>query len=107
MVERVGVSAGRAYALAMGTVLDDRQVERYHSDGYLVVEGFVDKNECDELKDAATRIVAGFGPRSARPVFTTSGQDRVSNDEFLASGSGIWCFFEEEAFDDEGRLRTA
>ena len=101
------MSAGRAYALIMGTVLDDRQVERYHSDGYLVVEGFVDKAECDELKDAANRIVADFEPSSARTIFTTSEQERVSNREFLASGSGIWCFFEEEAFDADGQLRTA
>ena len=25
----------------------------------------------------------------------------------MASGSGIWCFFEEEAFDADGRLRTS
>lgn len=91
----------------MGTVLDDRQVERYHSDGYLVVEGFVDKAECDALQDAANRIVAAFQPTSARTIFTTSEQERVSNREFLASGSGIWCFFEEEAFDEKGGLRAA
>lgn len=101
------MSAGRAYALPMGTVLDDRQVERYRNDGYLVVEGFVDRAACDELKNAANQIVADFQPTSARTIFTTSEQERVSNREFLASGSGIWCFFEEEAFDDEGRLRAS
>lgn len=91
----------------MGSVLDDRQIVRYRNDGFLVVEGFVDKSECDELKRAANQIVGDFEPTNERTIFTTSEQERVSNREFLASGSGIWCFFEEEAFDDGGRLRAA
>ncbi|MEP7047033.1 MAG: phytanoyl-CoA dioxygenase family protein [Ilumatobacteraceae bacterium] len=91
----------------MASVLDDRQIEHYQRDGFLVLPGFVDKSDCDELKLAANQIVADFRPSGARTIFTTSEQERVSNGEFLASGSGVWCFFEEEAFDDDGRLRTA
>jgi phytanoyl-CoA hydroxylase len=40
-------------------------------------------------------------------VFTTEQQERVSNSEFLSSGSTTWCFFEEEAFDRTGALRQA
>ena len=98
--KRVGVSSAGAYALAMGSVLDERQIEQYHRDGFLVIEGFVDKASCDELKAAANQIVADFQPSGERTIFTTSEQERVSNGEFLASGSGVWCFFEEEAFDD-------
>ncbi|MEA3184586.1 MAG: phytanoyl-CoA hydroxylase [Ilumatobacteraceae bacterium] len=104
---RVGVRRARAYALAMGSVLDDRQIEQYQHDGFLVLEGFVDTAACDDLKAAANQIVADFQPTGQRTVFTTNEQERASNDEFLASGSAIWCFFEEEAFDDEGALRTA
>lgn len=98
-------SAG-AYALSMGSVLDDLQIEQYQRDGFLVIEGFVDTSACDELKAAANRIVDEFQPSAEHTIFTTTEQQRVSNGEFLASGSGIWCFFEEEAFDAEGRLRT-
>jgi phytanoyl-CoA hydroxylase len=91
----------------MGAVLDDDQVEQYHRDGFLVLEGFVDLDACDELKVAANAIVAGFEPSGERTIFTTTEQQRVSNGEFLASGSDVWCFFEEEAFDSAGRLRTA
>jgi phytanoyl-CoA hydroxylase len=38
-------------------------------------------------------------------VFTTSEQERVSDRYFLSSGSGVWCFFEEEAFGGDGELR--
>ncbi|MEY2580369.1 MAG: phytanoyl-CoA hydroxylase [Ilumatobacteraceae bacterium] len=98
---------GDAYALAMGSVLDDRQIEQYQRDGYLVIEGFTDRNACNELRAAANQIVADFQPSNERTIFTTSEQERVSNGEFLASGSGVWCFFEEAAFDDSGRLRAA
>ncbi|MDP9465082.1 MAG: phytanoyl-CoA dioxygenase family protein [Actinomycetota bacterium] len=91
----------------MGSALDDRQIEQYQRDGFVVIEGFADTEACDELKAAANRIVADFQPSGERTIFTTTEQDRVSNGEFLASGSGIWCFFEEEAFDEEGVLRTA
>jgi phytanoyl-CoA hydroxylase len=96
-----------AYALSMGSVLDDRQIEQYQRDGFLVLEGFTDKRACDELKDAANQIVADFEPTGEQTIFTTTEQERVSNSEFLASGSGVWCFFEEEAFDDAGGLRTS
>jgi phytanoyl-CoA hydroxylase len=72
-----------------------------------VIEGFTDKRACDELKVAANQIVADFQPTGERTVFTTTEQERVSNSEFLSSGSGVWCFFEEEAFDDSGQLRTS
>jgi phytanoyl-CoA hydroxylase len=91
----------------MGSILDDRQIEHYQRDGFLVIEGFTDKVACDELKAAANRIVADFQPTGERTIFTTSEQERVSNGEFLASGSAVWCFFEEEAFDSEGRPRAS
>ena len=91
----------------MGSVLDDDQIEQYHRDGFLVIPGFVDKMACDELRAAANHIVDDFQPSGERTIFTTTEQERVSNGEFLASGSGVWCFFEEEAFDEHGRPRTS
>jgi len=91
----------------MGSVLDDRQIEQYQRDGFLVIDDFVDTRACDELKAAANEIVAQFQPSGERTIFTTTEQERVSNGEFLASGSDIWCFFEEEAFDGNGQLRTS
>ncbi len=37
-------------------------------------------------------------------MFTTNEQERISNGEFLSSGSSTWCFFEEEAFGPDGEL---
>ena len=90
---------------AMTTVLDDEQVERYARDGFLVIEGFAGPDACARLRAAAEAIVDDFEPDDRRTVFTTNEQERVSDGTFLSSGGGIWCFFEEEAFDDHGALR--
>ncbi|MFT3853184.1 MAG: phytanoyl-CoA dioxygenase family protein [Ilumatobacteraceae bacterium] len=79
----------------MGAVLDERQIDQYHRDGFLAVEGFVDVERCTELKAAAERIIDGFVPTGQHTVFTTNEQERISNGEFLSSGSGVWCFYEE------------
>lgn len=91
----------------MGSVLTDGQIEHYHRDGFLVVEGFVDTERCRDLRDAARQIVAEFQPTSRRTVFTTNEQERASDRDFLASGGAVWCFFEEEAFAADGQLRQA
>jgi len=82
-------------------------VDHYHRDGYLVIPDFASAAACTELREAAEAIVDEFVPSAQRTVFTTDEQVRVSNDEFLASGSGIWCFFEQGAFDGDGRLTTS
>ncbi|MEN9507132.1 MAG: hypothetical protein RI958_3058 [Actinomycetota bacterium] len=81
-------------------------VEQYRRDGFLVLADFVDADRCAALRAAAERLVDDFDADSHRTVFTTDEHERVSDERFLASGSGITCFFEEEAFDAEGRLRV-
>lgn len=106
-VARVGRPAATPYAVAMGTRLSDQQIEQYHRDGFLVIEDFVDVDRCRALRVAAEAIVADFRPNERRTVFTTNEQERVSDGDFLSSGGGMWCFFEEEAFDADGELRQA
>ncbi len=90
----------------MGSVLDDQQVATFHRDGYLVVEDFASKESCNSLKAAAEEIVGKFRPPSRPSVFRTDEQTRVSDREFLQSGGGVSCFFEAEAFGEDGKLRT-
>jgi phytanoyl-CoA hydroxylase len=89
----------------MSSVLSDQQVARYAADGYLVVPGFVSSEACASLRQRATEIVDEFQPVDRHTVFTTNEQDRVTDAAFLDSANGMWCFFEEDAFDADGRLR--
>ncbi len=85
-------------------MLTAEQIERFGRDGFLVVPDFVTADACGELRRRAEALVEAWEPGEERTVFTTEAQERVSNREFLASGGASWCFFEEGAFDDDGRL---
>jgi phytanoyl-CoA hydroxylase len=84
------------------------QQDRYQADGYLVLPGFKSADEVAALRQRAQQIVEAFDADSHHAIFSTSDQARRSaGDDFLASAEGIQCFFEEEAFDAQGRLRQA
>ena len=91
----------------MPSVLSSRQVDQYHRDGFLVVPDAASPEACADLRRAALAIVDEFQPSAQHTTFTTDEQQRNSNDEFLDSATGSWCFFEEAAFDDDGELRQA
>jgi phytanoyl-CoA hydroxylase len=85
-------------------MLTSAQLDRYRNDGFLVLEGFAGPESYGALRERAEQIVDEFEPDSHRSIFTTHEQTRVSDDEFLASGGRITCFFEEEAFAPDGSL---
>lgn len=81
--------------------------DAYARDGFLVLEGFAELAACRRLCARAEAIADAFDPGAQRSIFTTREQTRRSDDAFLASASGIHCFFEEDAFDEAGALRQA
>ena len=83
------------------------QLERYDNDGFLVLEGFVSGNECDELRARAEQFVHEFEPADVISIFTTHEQSRVADEYFLTSGDKIRCFFEENAFLPDGSLKQS
>ncbi|HEX6047204.1 MAG TPA: phytanoyl-CoA dioxygenase family protein [Pyrinomonadaceae bacterium] len=89
------------------TGINAEQLERYNSDGFLVLEGFVNANECDELRARAEQFVQEFEPADVISIFTTREQSRVADEYFLTSGDKIRCFFEENAFLPDGSLKQS
>ena len=84
------------------------QQDHYQREGYLVLPAFKTSAELAALRARAGQIVEAFDASAHRTVFSTHDQARRSADAtFLASAEGIECFFEEEAFDADGRLRQA
>ena len=87
-------------------VLDATQVAAWERDGFLVLPDAIDPARCDELIERAGQIVDEFDP-TVVSVFSTQEQTRTSDEYFLASGDSISCFFEADAFDEDGNLRHA
>lgn len=93
-------------ASTLAAMLSNEQIERYEHDGFLVLPGFASPDACAALRQRALEIVDAFEPSSVKTVFTTDEQQRHSNAEFMASGAGTWCFFEEGALAADGSLAT-
>ena len=86
-------------------MLNDEQRASYQRDGYIVLPDFKGAREIAALRARAAQIVDEFDPGQGSSIFTTRNQATATDDYFLRSDNTIRCFFEEEAFDQQGRLR--
>ena len=92
----------------MGRFLNARQCAAWQREGFLVLPGFKRAADLQAVRERAHAIVEAFEPAGQASVFSTRDQSRLAADRaFLDSARGIHCFFEEEAFDEAGRLRQA
>jgi len=92
----------------MGKFLTDQQISSFRSDGFLVVPDFVPAERCLALRERAMQLAKQHVPSPEEAtIFTADGKPQhASDDYFLSSGEQIRCFFEKDAFDEDGRLRN-
>jgi phytanoyl-CoA hydroxylase len=92
----------------MGRYLSDEQVASFRENGFLVLPDFVSQEDCLTLRQRAMELAEQYVPSPDHAtVFTADGKPQHGSDDyFLTSGEAIRCFFEKDAFDDQGRLRN-
>lgn len=88
-------------------MLSDAQKQHYDREGYVVLEDFKSAAEMAAVRERAREIVAAFDPDAGRSIFTTRDQALATDRYFLDSAEQVRCFFEEEAFADDGSLRQS
>ena len=88
----------------LNTMLDADQLARWQSDGCLVLPGFKAAEDLTALRERSRAIVEAFEPGADMAVFSSRDRRRVADAALLASADQVHCFFEEEAFDAQGRL---
>ncbi|TFK74076.1 phytanoyl-CoA dioxygenase [Pluteus cervinus] len=86
--------------------LKQEQIAQFHRDGYLVIPGFFDETETDSLLSRSKQLLDEFDVDShPKTKFTTGDDNHVGDDYFLTSGDKIRYFLEEDALDDQGKLK--
>jgi phytanoyl-CoA hydroxylase len=81
--------------------------EAFIRDGVIIIEGFATHDACDRLRERAAALVAEHAPAAlanSPTVFSTTDQRHARDRYFEESADGIGVFFEERAFDAEGKL---
>jgi phytanoyl-CoA hydroxylase len=79
---------------------------QFQRDGYLILTNYLSPGEIDTARKQIASIIDEFDP-SKVSVFSTTDHSLTSTCYFIDSASRISCFFEEAAFDQQGRLNQA
>jgi phytanoyl-CoA hydroxylase len=86
------------------SLLNADQLAAWQRDGLLVLPGFAAPEALHTLAERAQAIVDAFEPDAEpRAVFSSSDRDALSQRALVESADQVRCFFEEEAFDAQGR----
>ncbi|RSL70826.1 hypothetical protein CEP54_001639 [Fusarium duplospermum] len=86
--------------------LSAEQLDAFNRDGYLIIPGALSSSTVTSLLDETHRLLDSFSLEDHPLTRFSTGEkrDHVGDDYFLTSGNKVRFFFEEDAFNDDGKL---
>lgn len=89
--------------------LTPAQSQQLREQGFVVLPGFVAASDCVRLRERAMALACELAPEVDEAVVfrADGGKAHARHEYFLSSGAAIRCFFEQDAFDEHGRLKQA
>ena len=97
----------KSFAVPEGGHLTPDMIESFRTDGVIVLQDFVSKSACRQLRERTIELIDEFDPSSVRSIFSAMEQTQLGDAYFEESGDKIRFFFEQDAFDDAGNLRQS
>ncbi|WDD99332.1 phytanoyl-CoA dioxygenase family protein [Thalassomonas actiniarum] len=85
-------------------MLSSEQIQQYRQQGFVVLDQVIPQAMLEQVKARAALLVEQWVEDSPSHTFTTKDNNRSGDDYFLESAEKIRCFFEEEAFGEDGKL---
>ena len=86
--------------------MNNKMLNFWNDNGYLIIENFKTKEECDSLIQRSKELIEEQDFFNQKSVFDTVSQSHNDDNYFLESGDKIRFFFEEKANLDEENVKT-